>query len=107
MKVPLSTIAGPQVGQVLPLEGCTVSKVRLVDPGGRTLARGRLGPIAGQIAVRIQAAADIIQMTEMGGENGADLPNRTIRTRAGDGQATQFEADYDADPDWYAAALPL
>jgi flagellar motor switch protein FliM len=106
MKMPLSTIAGPQVGQVLPLEGCTVSKVRLVDPGGRTLARRRLEPIAGQIAVRIQAA-DIIQMTEMGGENGADLPNRTIRTRTGDGQATQFEADYDADPDWSAAALPL
>jgi hypothetical protein len=60
-----------------------------------------------QIAVRIQAAVDIIQMTEMGGENGADLPNRTIRPRAGDGQATQFEADYDADPAWSAAPLPL
>jgi hypothetical protein len=35
------------------------------------------------------------------------LPNRTIRTHAGDGQATQFEADYYAEPDWSAAALPL
>lgn len=35
------------------------------------------------------------------------LPNRTICTHAGDGQATQFEADYDAEPNWSAAALPL
>ncbi len=67
MKISLSTLTELQVGQYLPLQGCTVGMVRLVDANVRTVARGRLGQLAGQIAVRIQAEADVIPMTDMTG----------------------------------------
>lgn len=94
MQVPLGTLTGLEVGQVLPLNGCTVGMVRLVSPDGRTVARGRLGQIAGRIAVRIQPA-DTIEMTEMGGQDAAhdglktNLPRGRIR--AGGRQAMQIE----------------
>jgi flagellar motor switch protein FliM len=111
MKLPLSVMTGLQVGQILPLQGCTVGMVRLVDLNGRTVARGRLGQMAGQIAVRIQACADIIPMTEMDG-GASDPPERAMRTRASDMAAPQFmmndgDADGEEEMDWSAAPLPL
>ncbi|WP_386682761.1 FliM/FliN family flagellar motor switch protein [Loktanella sp. R86503] len=110
MKLPLSVMSGLHVGQVLPLQGCTVGMVRLVDPNGRTVARGRLGQMAGQIAVRVQACADTIPMTEMDG-GAVEPPERALRTRAGDIAAPQFamnpaEATED-EIDWSAAPMSL
>ena len=105
MKVPLATMTALEVGQCLPLTGCTVGMVRLVDPAGRTVARGRLGQIAGQIAVRIQAEADVIPMTEMSGQG--DGGPRNLRTRASDMAAPQFSMDDVEDVDWSADPLPL
>ena len=105
MKVPLATMTDLRVGQCLPLTGCTVGMVRLVDPAGRTVARGRLGQIAGQIAVRVQAEADVIPMTEMSGQN--DGPPRNLRTRASDKAAPQFDRNAVADAVWSADAAPL
>lgn len=94
MHVPLGTLTRLEVGQVLPLNGCTVGMVRLVAPDGHTVARGRLGQIAGQIAVRIQPA-DTIEMTEMGGESvPVDAPRG--RTRASDLNAPQIIMDADS-----------
>ena len=104
MKVPLSQLTGMEVGTCLPLTGCTVGMVRLVDPNGCTVARGRLGQVAGQIAVRIQAEADTIPMTDMDG--GAE-PARQMRTRAGDALAPQFDPHAEEDIDWSADPLPL
>ena len=105
MRVPLATMTGLQVGQCLPLTGCTVGMVRLVDPAGRTVARGRLGQIAGQIAVRIQAEPDVIPMTEMSAQG--DGAPRNLRTRASDMAAPQFGGDEVEEVDWSAAPLPL
>ncbi|MBU2358739.1 MAG: FliM/FliN family flagellar motor switch protein [Alphaproteobacteria bacterium] len=104
MKVPLSTLTGMEVGMCLPLNGCTVGMVRLVDPNGNTVARGRLGQIAGQIAVRIQDEADTIPMTDM---DGAPEAGRHLRTRASDEAAMQFDADAVEDVDWSADPLSL
>ena len=105
MKVPLATMTHLEVGQCLPLTGCTVGMVRLVDPAGRTVARGRLGQIAGQIAVRIQAEADVIPMTDMSGQ--VDDPPRNLRTRASDKAARQVGAKDAEDVAWAADPLPL
>lgn len=108
MKVPLSTMTALEVGDCLPLTGCTVGMVRLVDPNGRTVARGRLGQIAGQIAVRIQDAADVIPMTDMdqAANDGMDRP-ANMRTRASDMVAPQFGIDEADAVDWSADKLPL
>lgn len=52
--MPLSVATALTPGQLVPLKGCTVGAVRLMDPDGRMVARGRLGQVAGQIAVRIE-----------------------------------------------------
>lgn len=72
-RMPLKTATNLEVGQILPLPGCTVGSVRLVAPGGQTVARARLGQIAGQIAVRLQDEEDhlLSEMPSMGG--GVDL----------------------------------
>ncbi len=51
--LPLAVATGLEVGQIVPLYGCRVGAVRLEAPDGRTVARARLGQIAGQVAVRI------------------------------------------------------
>ncbi|WP_108816123.1 FliM/FliN family flagellar motor switch protein [Loktanella sp. Alg231-35] len=55
--VPLATIQGLTVNQVLPLPGCTVDTVQLraVD-GGATVAVAKLGQLGGMRAVRLQPA---------------------------------------------------
>ncbi|MEY1555895.1 FliM/FliN family flagellar motor C-terminal domain-containing protein [Yoonia sp. R2331] len=53
-KVPLLTATQLEVGQLLPLSGCTVDTVRLLAPDGRLVAKARLGQVAGQIAVRVE-----------------------------------------------------
>ncbi|MFZ3583051.1 FliM/FliN family flagellar motor switch protein [Loktanella sp. DJP18] len=108
LKVPLSTLTSLEVGQCLPLPGCTVGMVRLVDSAGRTVARGRLGQIAGQIAVRVQAEADAIPMTEMDHTSDAGIDRRSgVRTRAGDKAAPQFTMGEVDEADWSAAPQPL
>ena len=109
MEVPLSTVSTLEVGQCLPLLGCTVGMVRLVDPAGQTVARGRLGQIAGRIAVRVQADADVIPMTDMAPPADPGIDRRKgVRTRATDAAALEVDSDdaEDAAP-WDAAALPL
>ena len=109
MKVPLATMTALAVGQCLPLTGCTLGMVRLVDPGGRTVARGRLGQIAGQIAVRVQAEAEVLPMTEMAnGAAEAGLDRRAhVRTRASDLAAPQFAMDVVEDAEYSPEPLPL
>lgn len=53
-QMPLDKATQMEVGEVIQLNGCTVGKVRLVAPDGRTVVRGRLGQMAGQIAVRVE-----------------------------------------------------
>ena len=108
MKVPLARVTALQVGDCLPLTGCTVGMVRLVDPNGRTVARGRLGQVAGQIAVRIQADADVIPMTDMAPSPDPRADRRGgVRTRASDGTAAAVDFDGRERADWAATALPL
>ena len=54
MDLPLSRITGFSVGQMIPLTGCSVGAVRIEDPEGVVVARGRLGQKGGHIAVRIE-----------------------------------------------------
>ncbi len=92
MKLPLATLTDLKVGQCLPLLGCTVGMVRLEDVGGRTVARGRLGQIAGQIAVRVQNA-EVIPMTDMADTmrpDDTDTPRR-VKTRATDMSDTEID----------------
>lgn len=105
MKLPLSVLTSLQVGDCVPLTACTVGMVRLVDPNGRTVARGRLGQIAGQIAVRIQAEADVIPMTDMTGHD--DDGARALRTRASDIAAPQFSMDDVDAVGWPSDPLPV
>ncbi len=58
-EMPLSAATRLEVGQMLPLYGCTVGTVRLVAPDGRSVAKARLGQVAGQIAVRIEEGAKL------------------------------------------------
>ena len=53
LRMPLTQATHLKIGQVVPLTGCTLGRVRMVAGDGRTVARGRLGQIAGQIAVRL------------------------------------------------------
>ncbi len=52
--LPLHVATRLQVGQLLPLHGCTVDTVRLMAPGGMRVAKARLGQVAGQVAVRVE-----------------------------------------------------
>lgn len=74
MPVPLSRLTEMAVGDCLPLHGCTIGAVRLEAPGGMLVARGRLGQMAGRIAVRIEQPDDN-QMQ--------DLPHREAITKDG------------------------
>lgn len=53
-----------KIGDVLPLPGCTVHSVRLLDPDGKEVAQAKLGQIGGKRAVRLQAAP-VPQLTEL------------------------------------------
>lgn len=53
-QLPLGVANNLQVGQILPLSGCTVSSVRLVAPDGTRVARAKLGQVSGHIAVRLE-----------------------------------------------------
>lgn len=55
MRLPLAAVETLEVGQVLPLPGTSVASVRLCGPDGGVVARARLGQVAGQRAVRIEA----------------------------------------------------
>ncbi|WP_322891309.1 MULTISPECIES: FliM/FliN family flagellar motor switch protein [unclassified Yoonia] len=55
-KMPLGQAQSLQVGQVVPLPGCTVNSVRLIAPDGRCVAQAKLGQLAGHRAVRIELA---------------------------------------------------
>ena len=55
-KMPLGRAQALQVGQVVPLPGCTVNSVRLIAPDGRCVAQAKLGQSAGHRAVRIELA---------------------------------------------------
>ncbi len=52
--LPLAVATKLEVGQLLPLHGCTVGTVRLEALDGRLVAKARLGQVAGQIAVRVE-----------------------------------------------------
>lgn len=54
LKMPISSVEGFDVGQVLPLAGTTVGSVTLTGPSGEPVAQARLGQVAGKRAVRIQ-----------------------------------------------------
>lgn len=54
--VPLARAQSLQVGQVLPLTGCDVHSVRLLDPAGKKVAQAKLGQLGGMRAVRIEQA---------------------------------------------------
>ncbi len=53
-KMPLGQAQALQVGQIVPLPGCTVNSVRLISPDGRSVAQAKLGQLAGHRAVRIE-----------------------------------------------------
>lgn len=67
--MPLHVATGLEVGQVIPLPGCSVGSVQLVAPDGKPVARARLGQIAGRIAVRLQNSDDT-PLTDMPGVHG-------------------------------------
>ena len=71
-QMPLSRATTLEVGQVVPLPGCTVGSVRLVAPDGKVVGRARLGQMAGQLAVRLQDADDtpLSEMPALGGGGG-------------------------------------
>ncbi|KAA9005623.1 FliM/FliN family flagellar motor switch protein [Histidinibacterium aquaticum] len=54
MPISYERLAALRQGALLPLEGVTVSSVRLEGPGGRLAARGRLGRVSGLKAVRVE-----------------------------------------------------
>lgn len=64
MSLPLSKVAGFQVGDMLPLPGVTVGSVRIEGAGGQVLGRARLGQVTGMRAVRLEVA-DPAQLTEV------------------------------------------
>jgi flagellar motor switch protein FliM len=53
----LATLQDLRAGQTLKLPGCTTGSVRLETVKGQLFARGRLGQIAGKVAVRIEPDA--------------------------------------------------
>ncbi|WP_177174541.1 FliM/FliN family flagellar motor switch protein [Loktanella fryxellensis] len=102
MTVPAAVLTAMDIGQILPLQGCTVGMVRLEDPLGRTVARGRLGQIGGHVAVRVQHSADTVPMVDLAMTEMSDAPTghgrsgdpaavRTIRTRATDSPVVQLD----------------
>ena len=81
-QIPIGTANSLQVGQVLPLPGCTVSSVRLVGPDGVRIARAKLGQVAGHIAVRLEdPAAPMMQTLET--KQAAPAESRVLTDQAG------------------------
>ena len=52
--LPLGNAKDLQVGQLLPLPGCTVRSVQMVSSGGNVVAHAKLGQVGGKRAVRIE-----------------------------------------------------
>jgi len=73
-KFPLSLLAGLVEGQVVPLPGCSVSSVRMEALDGTTVARGRIGQMAGNIAVRVETPKGSL-MTDLG-SFGDEMPRQ-------------------------------
>lgn len=71
--VSLQEITALQPDSLLPLRGCTVGDVQLETLDGRTFAPGRLGQVAGKIAVRLEAKAldELADMPNLSGGEGA------------------------------------
>lgn len=57
MTLPLSRLQAMQPGDTILLSGCTTGTVRLETVEGQLFAQGRLGQIAGKIAVRLEPDA--------------------------------------------------
>ncbi|PUB18892.1 FliM/FliN family flagellar motor switch protein [Yoonia sediminilitoris] len=72
--MPLAQARNLQVGQVVPLRGCSVNSVRLVTAKGREVALAKLGQLGGNRAVRVEAPPQP-QMRELGGGAEAALPD--------------------------------
>jgi flagellar motor switch protein FliM len=54
--LPISAAQDLQVGQVLPLTGCTVHSVRLISANGRDVGQAKLGQSGGMRAIRMETA---------------------------------------------------
>lgn len=54
----LDAVEAMEIGDLVPLSGCTIADVRLVAADGLAVATGRLGQSAGQRAVRIEPAPE-------------------------------------------------
>ena len=90
-KFPLSLLAELSVGQEIPLPGCRVSSVKLESLDHAIVARGRIGQMAGNIAVRIEAPAEtpMTDLASFGEEGGisnelAALPDEGMDALAQD-----------------------
>ncbi len=67
--VPLYMAEGITVGQIMPLHGCTVDSVRMLDPDGNLVSAARLGQFAGKRAVRLEPNP-YLGMTEVSVKSG-------------------------------------
>jgi flagellar motor switch protein FliM len=85
--LPLAQIQGWQVGQVLPLPGCTVNSVRLIALDGRQVGQAKLGQLAGKRAIRIEAELGLA-MAELGVIGDAGNPVLGAKTKTSDDRAS-------------------
>lgn len=63
--MPLATAADLHPGQVVPLRGASLGNIRLEDLDHNIITRGRLGQLAGFVAVRVEAP-DVPHMQDFG-----------------------------------------
>lgn len=75
--MPLAQAQNLQVGQVVPLPGCTVNSVRLLTPDGLKVAEAKLGQVGGKRAVRIEAAP-VPEMAEIAAAGSLGLSEMMI-----------------------------
>lgn len=54
--MPLASAGALKIGDVIPLPGCNVHSVRLLDPDGKLVAQAKLGQMSGYRALRLQPA---------------------------------------------------
>ncbi len=73
LKMPLSEAQNLQVGQVLPLLGCTVNSVRLLSQDGQKVAQAKLGQLGGMRAVRVEPAP-LPQLHDLSGAARSAMP---------------------------------
>lgn len=75
-KLPLYVVDQLKVGQVLPLEGCKVTSLKLMAKDGRAVATARLGQSGGMRAIRVEAAATPMMeaFPHLGGDATVGLP---------------------------------